>query len=49
MKNELIIASYKGGSGQRASARIAEILRTFGLEALQARFFTPDALTARSD
>jgi hypothetical protein len=44
MKNELIIASYKGKPNQQAAARLTEILDTFGLDALKARFFTPKAL-----
>lgn len=41
MKNELIIAEYKGKPVPRAAKRLEEILRTTGLEALQARFSTP--------
>ncbi len=41
MKNELIIASYKGLPGERAASRLAEILETVGLESLRERFFTP--------
>lgn len=41
MKNELIIATWKGLPGQRAAARLAEILQTVGLESLAERFFVP--------
>lgn len=41
MKNELIIASYKGLPGQRAAQRLQEILVTLGLSDMQARFFIP--------
>jgi hypothetical protein len=40
MKNELIIASYKGLPGNRPSARLLELLQTLGLEELEERFFT---------
>lgn len=41
MKNELIIAEYKGKPVLRAAKRLEEILKTTGLEALQDRFTTP--------
>lgn len=41
MKNELIIATWKGLPGQRAATRLAEILQTVGLESLAERFFVP--------
>ena len=40
MKNELIIASHKGLARRRPSERLQEMLRTFGLEELEARFFS---------
>ncbi len=39
MKNELIIASYKGLPRRRPSERLQEVLRTLGLEELETRFF----------
>jgi hypothetical protein len=39
MKNELIIATYKGLPGQRPSLRLQEILHTLGLDEMQDRFF----------
>jgi hypothetical protein len=46
MKNELIIATKRseGGKGKpakQAAARLAELLRSLGLEALRERFFVP--------
>lgn len=41
MKNELIIATWKGLPGQRAAARLAEILQIVELESLAERFFVP--------
>jgi hypothetical protein len=38
MKNELIIASHTGQSNGRAAKRLEEILTTFGLDDLKARF-----------
>ena len=43
MKNELIIASYRGQSGRQAGARLAGLLDLLGLEDLRARFFVPGA------
>ncbi len=40
MKNELIIASYKGLPRQRPAERLNEILCSLGLEEMQSRFFT---------
>ncbi|MBC3884627.1 class I SAM-dependent methyltransferase [Undibacterium griseum] len=39
MKNELIIAEYKGLPAKRPAERLAEVLKTTGLESLQRRFF----------
>lgn len=39
MKNELIIASYKDLPRRRPAERLAELLRTLGLEELGERFF----------
>lgn len=41
MKNELIIASYKGLPGRRAAQRLQEMLATLGLAEMATRFFTP--------
>jgi hypothetical protein len=41
MKNELIIAEYKGVPVKRAAQRLHEILENTGLQNLQERFFTP--------
>ena len=41
MKNELIIAEYKGQAAKRPAERLAEVLKTIGLENLQNRFFVP--------
>ena len=47
IKNELIIASYKGLPRRRPSGRLQELLHTLGLEELEARFFSgePDQCT----
>lgn len=42
MKNELIIAEYKGQPVKRAAQRLHEILENTGLQNMQERFFTPD-------
>jgi hypothetical protein len=42
MKNELIIASYKGLPRRRPSERLQQVLRELGLEELQSRFFTEE-------
>ncbi|PXX47645.1 class I SAM-dependent methyltransferase [Undibacterium pigrum] len=39
MKNELIVAEYKGLPAKRPAERLAEVLKTTGLEAMQRRFF----------
>jgi hypothetical protein len=41
MKNELIIASYKGLPSGRPSMRLQEVMRELGLEEMSERFFTP--------
>jgi hypothetical protein len=41
MKNELIIASYKGLPSARPSKRLQEVMRELGLEEMSERFFTP--------
>ncbi|MBC7414316.1 MAG: SAM-dependent methyltransferase [Herminiimonas sp.] len=41
MKNELIIATFKDLPRERPAARLNEVLRSLGLEEMQARFFTP--------
>jgi hypothetical protein len=41
MKNELIVARQTGQRNRRAGERLAEILRTLGLEELSGRFFLP--------
>ncbi len=41
MKNELIIAKYKGSPRANASARLDKLLQTLGLEMMKKRFFTP--------
>jgi hypothetical protein len=43
MKNELIIAERKNLPGKRPAERLAEVLKTTGLEGLRERFFTPMA------
>jgi hypothetical protein len=40
MKNELIIAEYKGGRNIKSAHRLDEILSSTGLEGLRPRFFT---------
>ena len=40
MKNELIIAQYKDLPRKRPAERLHEMLQTFGLEEMRARFFT---------
>lgn len=41
MKNELIIAEYKGGRNSRSAQRLSEILNSTGLDNLRPRFFLP--------
>ena len=41
MKNELIVAEYKGLPAKRPAIRLAEVLKTTGLESLSGRFFVP--------
>jgi hypothetical protein len=41
MKNELIIAEYKDLPAKRPAARLAEVLKTTGLDHLSHRFFVP--------
>ena len=41
MKNELIVAEYQGLPAKRPALRLAEILKTTGLENLSGRFFLP--------
>ena len=43
MKNELIIAEYKDAPRRVPAERLAEILKTLGLEELAERFFVPAA------
>jgi hypothetical protein len=43
MKNELIIAERKNLPGKRPAERLAEVLKTTGLDGLRERFFTPTA------
>jgi hypothetical protein len=40
LKNELIVASYKGLPRQRAAKRLNEVLHSLGLEEMRHRFFT---------
>lgn len=40
MKNELIIAEYKGGKNNKSAQRLQEILNSTGLQSLERRFFT---------
>ncbi|MEI6212757.1 MAG: SAM-dependent methyltransferase [Desulfuromonadales bacterium] len=42
MKNELIIASFKNLTGQRAAERLKELLLMLGLQGMNHRFFVPD-------
>lgn len=48
MKNELIIAEYKGKPVRRAAERLAKVLKTTGLDHMQRRFFVADG-TANSE
>lgn len=41
MKNELIVAEYKGLPAKRPATRLAEVLKSTGLENLSHRFFLP--------
>ncbi|MFZ6646724.1 class I SAM-dependent methyltransferase [Undibacterium sp. TJN25] len=41
MKNELIVAEYKNLPAKRPAERLAEVLKTTGLENMSERFFTP--------
>ena len=41
MKNELIVAEYKGLPAKRPAIRLAEVLKSTGLESLSGRFFLP--------
>src|SRR5450830_252868 len=41
MKNELIIAEYKGMPAKRPAERLAEMLNTTGLDSMRERFFVP--------
>ena len=41
MKNELIVAQYKDLPRRRPAERLAEVLDTFGLDELKARFLAP--------
>ncbi|MES2072672.1 MAG: SAM-dependent methyltransferase [Pseudomonadota bacterium] len=41
MKNELIVAEYKNLPAKRPAERLAEVLKTTGLESMRERFFTP--------
>ena len=41
MKNELIVAEYKGSPVTRSATRLTEVLKTTGLERLSERFFLP--------
>ncbi|NEX62889.1 class I SAM-dependent methyltransferase, partial [Noviherbaspirillum galbum] len=45
MKNELIIASYKGLPTRGPSKRLQEVMRELGLEEMSERFFTPRLAT----
>jgi hypothetical protein len=42
MKNELIVAEYKGLPAKRPAIRLAEVLKSTGLESLSERFFLPN-------
>ncbi|MBC3807778.1 SAM-dependent methyltransferase [Undibacterium seohonense] len=46
MKNELIIAEYKGGRNSKSAQRLTEILNSTGLDNLRPRFFLPIAEAA---
>jgi hypothetical protein len=41
MKNELIVASHKGGPRRQSALRLQQLLEELGLEEMNARFFTP--------
>jgi len=41
MKNELIIAEYKGNRNNKSAQRLSEILNSTGLDNLRQRFFSP--------
>ncbi len=41
MKNELIIAEYKGGRNMKSAQRLTDILNSTGLDNLRPRFFLP--------
>jgi hypothetical protein len=41
MKNELIIAEYKGGRNSKSAQRLTEIINSTGLNNLRPRFFLP--------
>ncbi len=42
MKNELIVATRKGGQRHRAEQRLREVLATLGLQEMEARFWLPE-------
>lgn len=44
MKNELIIAEYKGKPVRRAARRLNEVLDSVGLDTMKRRFFIPDSV-----
>lgn len=44
MKNELIIANYKNLPRHHAASRLRAVLETLGLQEMQGRFFTPEAV-----
>ncbi|AJG18445.1 class I SAM-dependent methyltransferase [Cupriavidus basilensis] len=46
MKNELIIAQYKDLPRRRPAERLNEVLRTLGLEEMEARFYTQEPAAA---
>jgi hypothetical protein len=46
MKNELIIAEYKGGRNTKSAQRLSEILNSTGLDNLRPRFFLPTSEAA---
>ena len=41
MKNELIVAEYKGTPAKRPGERLAEMLKSTGLDSMHERFFVP--------
>lgn len=43
MKNELIIATFKGQPQRRSAERLCEVLHSIGLDDMRQRFFTGDA------